>query len=73
LTDPVRVSDWLTPQAVGQMVGFSAGFIRSELEAGVLPGVYVCRPPRKVGRWKVYREDAIAYARQLGVYRTSRA
>lgn len=69
--DTVRI--WLTPQEVGNLTGFSASFIRTEIKAKALPAQFVLSRSRKAGRWRVHRDDAVAYAIQLGVWRDARA
>jgi hypothetical protein len=58
--------DWLTPHEVGTLAGgFSANFIRREILAGELTADY-CLPSRgKLGRWRIRREHAEAYAEKL--------
>ena len=62
---------WLTPQEVGNMVGFSAAFVRGEIQAKVLPAQLVMSRAGKLGRWRIHRDDAQAYAVKLGVWRTT--
>ena len=64
-----RLRAWLTPQEVGLMTGFSASFIRGEIKAQQLPAQLVLSRPGKLGRWRIHRDDAIAYAVKLGVWR----
>lgn len=64
---------WLTPQEVGNITGFSAGFIRTEIKAKVLPAQYVPSRSQRAGRWRIHRDDAIAYAVRLGLWRTAQA
>lgn len=60
---------WLTPQEVGNLTGFSANFIRKEIQAKALPASYVPSRAGKCGRYKIHRDDAKAYAVRLGVWR----
>jgi hypothetical protein len=69
-SDTVRV--WLTPQEVGTMTGFSAGFIRSEIKAQALPASFIASRSGKAGRYRIHRDDAVAYAIKLGVWRQTR-
>jgi hypothetical protein len=57
---------YFTPQEVGNLTGFSAGFIRGEIAAGELKAVYVKPKGRKLGRWRITSEAAKAYAARLG-------
>lgn len=68
------VRAWMTPQEVGLMTGFSAGFIRKECLAKALPAAFVPARSGKrgQGRWKIHRDDAVAYAIKLGVWRQAR-
>jgi hypothetical protein len=61
-----------TPHEVGELTGFSASFIRAEIRAQALPAVRVPSRSGKMSRWKIHREDAIAYAITLGVWREGR-
>ena len=57
---------WYTPQEVGQMAGgFSAKFIRDEIEAGLLRAEYCLSQRSRFGRWKIRQEDAIEYVARL--------
>ena len=67
MTDRVRV--WLTPQEVGLMIGFSAAFVRREIHAKQVPAQWVNARATKQGRWRIHRDDAVAYAMKLGVWR----
>jgi hypothetical protein len=64
-----RVNDWMTPQEVGNLTGFSAGFIRSEIRASQLRAQWVQSQRSQAGRWRIHRDDAKAYAIRLGVWR----
>jgi hypothetical protein len=63
---------WLTPQEVGNMTGFSASQIRKEIALKALPAQLVMSRQGKLGRWRIHRDDAAAYAMQLGVWRQAR-
>jgi hypothetical protein len=58
-----------SPQEVGNLTGFSAGFIRGEIKAGELEAVYVVPKGRTRGRWLIAVAVARAYARKLGAWR----
>lgn len=60
---------WMSPQDVGHLVGFSATFIRRDIALKVLPAQLVPSRAGKVGRWRIHRDDAKAYAIALGVWR----
>jgi hypothetical protein len=64
--------EWLTPQEVGNLTGFSASQIRKEIGLKALPARLVMSRAGKLGRWRIHKDDALAYARQLGVYRDAR-
>lgn len=64
-----RIRVWLTPQEVGNMTGFSAQFIRGEIKAGALHAQLVLSQRGRLGRYRIHRDDAIAYAVRLGVWR----
>lgn len=64
-----RATDWLTPQEVGNLTGFSAAFIRKEIQAKELAGQWVQPGHSKTGFWRIHRTDAETYARKLGVWR----
>lgn len=64
-----RVRIWLTPQEVGLMVGFSAQFIRGEIKLKVLPAQWVPSRAGKLGRYRIHRDDAIAYAIKMGTWK----
>jgi hypothetical protein len=61
---------WLTPQEVGLMTGFSATFIRTEIKLKALPAQWVISRSQKTGRWRIHRDDAVAYAIKLGTWRS---
>lgn len=69
----IRVRQWLTPQEVGNLTGFSAQFIRTEIKAHALPAQWVQAQSSKMGRYRIHRDDALAYARKLGVDRNASA
>ena len=56
-----------SPQEVGNLTGFSATFIVNEIRAGELRAVFVQRPGRQRGRWRIAVHDAHAYAIRLGL------
>lgn len=59
---------WLSPKEVGEIAGgFSAKVIRAEIVAGELPAIWIQSHGRqkKLGRYRVKREDAIAYAERM--------
>jgi len=60
---------WLTPQQVGNLTGFSAGFIRKEITAKELPAQWIQSARTKAGRWRIHLDDATAYAKRIGVWR----
>jgi len=68
-----RAREWLTPQDVGVLIGFSANFIRGEIKARELPAQWIPSRSGKLGRWRIHREDAVAYAVKLGVWRHTAA
>ena len=68
-----RAKAWLTPQEVGELTGFSAAFIRKEIAAQALPAAYVAPRGGKLGRYRIHRDDAKAYAIRLGVWRGASA
>jgi hypothetical protein len=51
------------------MVGFSASFIRNEIHARELPAQAIPSRAGKMIRFRIHRDDAIAYAIKLGVWR----
>jgi hypothetical protein len=63
------VKDWLSPLDVSKLTGFSVSFVRAEIKAGELAAVLVASTsrPRQRGRWRIARQDAVAYAVRLGV------
>jgi hypothetical protein len=65
-----HVRIWLTPQEVANLVGFSGAFVRRDISMKVIPAQFV-QPRRKggCGRWRIHRDDAVAYAIKLGVWR----
>lgn len=67
-----KLRAWLTPQEVGLLCGFSASFIRGEIHARALPATLIPSRAGKLGRWKIHRDDAVAYAVRLGVWREAR-
>ena len=71
MTTHVRI--WLTPQEVANLVGFSGAFVRRDISLKVIPAQFV-QPRRKggCGRWRIHRDDAVAYAIKLGVWREAR-
>jgi hypothetical protein len=73
MDEHARVRLWLSPQEVGIMTGFSAIFIRREIQAKALPAAFVPSRAGKCGRYKIHRDDAIAYAIRLGVWRGAHA
>jgi hypothetical protein len=59
-------AEWYTPQEVGQLCGgVSAEFIRREIRAGQLKAVYCVSRGGKIGRFRIAREDAVAYRARL--------
>lgn len=64
---------WLTPQEVANMVGFSSAFVRRDIGLKIIPAQFV-QPRRKggCGRWRIHRDDAVAYAIKLGTWREAR-
>lgn len=57
--------DWMTPQEVGQLLGFSAQFIRNEIKAGELKAELIWSLAGKLGRYRIRRDDADAYGVRL--------
>jgi predicted site-specific integrase-resolvase len=53
----VTTEEWLTPQDVASMVGFSEALIYREIKAGVLTATYVSM----YKRWRIRYADAHAY------------
>ena len=55
------------------MTGFSAQFIRGEIRDKALPAQWIeskrSHTNYRTGRWRIHRDDAIAYAVKLGVWR----
>jgi len=61
-----RVREWLTPQEVGNMAGgFTAQFIRDEIRAKELEAEWCLSRRGKLGRWRIRRTVAEAYALRL--------
>jgi hypothetical protein len=59
------MKDWLTPQDVGNLIGFSAGFIRDEIKAGELHAEQVWSRGGKMGYWRISRDEADSYISKL--------
>jgi len=65
-------SDWLSPQDVGDLAGgFSAAFIRTEIHAGQIKATYFLSRRGRLGRWRIQRDDAIAYVRRITASQTA--
>ena len=62
-----RRRQFYSPQEVGDLTGFSATFIRAEIKAGELKGVFVRSARSSTGRWRIRVADAEAYASRIGV------
>lgn len=59
------MKDWLTPYEVGQLVGFSANFIRLEIRAKEIDAQQIWSRGGKIGRYRISRAEAEAYRQRL--------
>jgi hypothetical protein len=59
------MKDWLTPQDVGKLIGFSAQFVRMEIKAGELHAEQIWSRGGKIGRYRIARSEAESYARRI--------
>ncbi len=63
--DPNDLIRWMSPNDVGNMVGFTAQFIRNEIRAGEIPALLVMSKRGKLGRYRIKADDARAYVSRL--------
>lgn len=59
------MKDWLTPHDVGELIGFSAQFIRTEIKAGELNAEQIFSRGGKMGYWRIHRAEAAAYIERI--------
>jgi hypothetical protein len=65
------VKEWLTPQEVGALIGFSAQFVRDEIKAGELHAERIYSRGGKMAYWRIERDQAVAYIARIRRHRST--